>query len=66
MEEKQDCPCRYKSCKRHGKCEACRAHHRKENKLLPRVRENEHHAGNSRKTSKRFYNFRFSSQNDET
>lgn len=23
----EECPCKWKACKRHGDCEACRAHH---------------------------------------
>lgn len=28
-ERKQDCPCPSKTCKRHGLCDECRAHHEK-------------------------------------
>ncbi len=33
--EKQDCPCKRTACKRHGDCEACRAHHAESKRKLP-------------------------------
>lgn len=33
--EKKDCPCKRKECERHGKCEACRAHHETSEKKYP-------------------------------
>ena len=32
---REDCPCKRKKCKRHGDCEACRAHHAKSRRKLP-------------------------------
>lgn len=29
IEENVKCPCRWKNCKRHGDCTACKEHHQK-------------------------------------
>ena len=35
MDGEKKCPCRYKSCKRHGDCDACREHHRTVKRMPP-------------------------------
>ena len=34
-----DCPCKKKSCKRHGNCDACRAHHAESKRKRPCERD---------------------------
>lgn len=33
--ENNQCPCRKKSCERHGNCDACREHHAKSKSKIP-------------------------------
>lgn len=35
IEETVKCPCRWKNCKRHGDCTACKEHHQKVKKDCP-------------------------------
>ena len=36
---KEDCPCKKKSCERHGNCDACKAYHAESKRKRPCERE---------------------------